>query len=112
MTLRRAAALALLTVGTLTMAPSAHADPDTDFATQLHQFGIYGTRDYNAWIGKIACKRLSGGVDADAYESATFISRQLDQASSTEQAWQFLGLAISAYCPEQTPVLQRAAQKF
>ncbi|MCV7230018.1 DUF732 domain-containing protein, partial [Mycolicibacterium komossense] len=33
---------------------AAQADPDTDFANDLHSFGIYGPRDYNAWIGKIA----------------------------------------------------------
>jgi hypothetical protein len=44
----------------------AHADPDTDFSNQLHTYGIYGPKDYNAWIGKIQCKRLSTGLDANA----------------------------------------------
>ena len=26
----------------------AHADPDIDFANELHSYGIYGQRDYNA----------------------------------------------------------------
>ena len=43
------------------LAPPASADPDTDFANQLHGYGIYGQRDYNAWIGKITCKRLYRG---------------------------------------------------
>ena len=51
-------------------AAPAHADPDTDFANELHIYGIYGQKDYNAWIGKITCKRLYNGVDHDANESA------------------------------------------
>ncbi len=110
MTMRRVALAVLLAAGAITMAPTAQADPDTDFATQLHQFGIYGPRDYNAWIGKIACTRLAGGVDADAYQSAAFVSEQLQHGSTTDQAWKFLGLAIATYCPDQTPALQRAAR--
>jgi hypothetical protein len=42
----------------------AHADPDTDFANQLHSYGIYGPRDYNAWLAKIVCWQfLAGAVD-------------------------------------------------
>ena len=41
----------------LAVAAPAHADPDTDFQNELHIYGIYGEKDYNAWIGKIACKR-------------------------------------------------------
>lgn len=99
------AALALVT------AAPAQADVDTDFANQLHTFGIYGPRDYNAWLGKIACERLGRGLDTDAYTSANFILRNLPQHTSTGQAWQFLGAAISAYCPEQTPVLQSVAEQ-
>jgi len=93
----------------IAVAAPAHTDPDNDFAAQLHTFGIYGQRDYNAWIGKITCKRLHNGVDTDAYQSAEFVSKQLQKDSTTEQAWQFLGAAISIYCPDQTPVLERAA---
>ena len=93
----------------LSFAAPAHADLDTDFTSELHTYGIYGQKDYNAWIGKIACKRLYQGVDADAFESARFVSNQLETGSTTEQAWQFLGAAISFYCPDQTPVLERAA---
>ena len=91
------------------LAAPAHADPDTDFANELHTYGIYGPRDYNAWIGKITCKRLYNGVDPDAYKSAAFIQRQLDRGSTTEQAWQFLGAALRTYCPEKLPVLQQVA---
>jgi hypothetical protein len=87
----------------------AHADPDQDFAAQLHTYGIYGQRDYNAWLGKIMCKRLYNGVDTDAYQSAKFVGRNLPLNSTTEQAWQFVGAAINIYCPDQMPVLLRAA---
>lgn len=87
----------------------AHADPDTDFAKELHTHGIYGQKDYNAWIGKITCKRLDNGLDQDADKSAKFVFDQLPKGSSTEQAWQFLSAAVNTYCPEQTVVLQQAA---
>jgi hypothetical protein len=87
----------------------AHADPDTDFGNQLHTYGIYGQKDYNAWIAKIACKRLYTNVDPDAYRSAAFVGAQLQTGSTTAQAWQFLGAAIDYYCPEQRVVLDRAA---
>jgi hypothetical protein len=96
-----------LAVG-LAFAPAAHADVDTDFANELHTYGIYGQRDYNAWIGKIACKRLRNGVDTDANESAQFIFMQLQKDSTTEQAWQFLGAALRTYCPDKLPILEQA----
>jgi hypothetical protein len=39
----------------LVFAAPAQADPDTDFTNELHTYGIYGQKDYNAWIGKITC---------------------------------------------------------
>ncbi len=93
----------------IALAAPAHADVDTDFANQLHTYGIYGQRDYNAWIAKITCKRLHNKLDTDAYQSADFVSAQLQKGSTTQQAWQFLGAAIDFYCPDQRPVLQRAA---
>ena len=93
----------------LVFAAPAHADPDTDFANELHTYGIYGPKDYNAWIGKITCKRLYNGVDQDADKSAKFVFLQLQKGSTTEQAWQFLGAALRTYCPDQLPVLERAA---
>jgi len=91
-------------------APAALADPDIAFADQLHEFGIYGQRDYNAWLGKITCKRLAKGVDGDAYASTFFVSRNLDRDSTQSQAWQFVGAAINTYCPDKLGVLQNAAQ--
>jgi hypothetical protein len=93
----------------LALAAPAHADVDTDFANALHGYGIFGQRDYNAWIAKITCKRLENGLDTDAHAAQRFVSNQLARGSTEAQAWQFLGLAITTYCPEQLPVLQRAA---
>ena len=39
-----------VTAATIAQAPSAHADVDTDFADELHGYGIYGPRDYNPWL--------------------------------------------------------------
>lgn len=99
------AALALSVIAPAT----AHADVDTDFQNTLHTFGIYGQRDFNAWIGKLTCERLNRGVDHDAYASQHFVANQLDRHSTEAQTWQFLGLAIATYCPDQLPVLQRAS---
>jgi hypothetical protein len=92
-------------------AAPAHADPDTDFANELHTYGIYGQKDYNAWIGKITCKRLYNGVDEDANKSAKFVFLQLQKGSTTEQAWQFLGAALRTYCPEKLSILEAAARQ-
>jgi len=102
--------IALAAAG-LVLASPAHADPDTDFNNELHIYGIYGQKDYNAWIGKIACKRLYTGVDADANKSAQFVSMQLQKGQqSTEQAYQFLGAALRTYCPEKLSILLPAPQ--
>ena len=98
-----------LAVPTLAVAAPAHADPDTDFYNELHIYGIYGEKDYNAWIGKIACKRLYNGLDKDANASARFVLNQLHKDSTTEQAYQFLGAALRTYCPDKMSVLQQAA---
>jgi Protein of unknown function (DUF732) len=90
------------------LAAPAYADVDTDFANQLHGYGIYGQRDYNAWLGKITCDRL-GGIDADAYKSAAFLSKNLPRGTTTAQTWQFLAAAIGTYCPDQMAVLPSAA---
>ena len=95
----------------LVFAAPAHADPDTDFANELHTYGIYGGKDYNAWIGKITCKRLDNGLDQDADKSAKFVFTQLPKDSTTEQAWQFLGASLRTYCPEQLPILDAAAHQ-
>lgn len=101
----------MVAAAAIALAAPAHADVDTDFANQLHDYGIYGPKDYNAWLGKIACYRLGRGTDADAYASAKFILPNLPRNSTTAQAWQFLGASISTYCPEMTPELQNAAQQ-
>lgn len=109
MRLRRTTIAIAAAIAATGLAAPARADVDTDFANQLHEYGIYGQRDYNAWLGKIACKRLGRGVDADVYESANFITTNLARGTTQGQALQFLGAAISAYCPDQIGVLERAA---
>lgn len=110
MNFARLALVATAAIATpLVLAAPSHADPDTDFANQLHIYGIYGPRDYNAWLGKIACKRLAIGLDGDTYASAKFILTNLPNGSTQAQSVQFLGAAINTYCPEQIGVLQRAA---
>jgi hypothetical protein len=95
----------------LVFAAPAHADPDVDFSNELHTYGIYGGKDYNAWIGKITCKRLYNGTDQDANKSAQFVFNQLEKGSTTAQAWQFLGAALRTYCPDKLPILAAAAQQ-
>jgi hypothetical protein len=91
------------------LAAPAHADLDTDFANQLHGYGVYGPRDYNAWLGKLTCNRLGNGIDADAYRSAAFLSKNLPRGTTTGQTWQYLNAAINTYCPDQMPVLTSVA---
>ena len=97
---------ALAAAAALVVAVPAHADPDIDFADQLHGFGIYGQRDYNAWLGKITCKRLDRGVDPDAYASMAFVSKNLPRGTTQEQSAQFLGAAITTYCPDLAGALR------
>jgi hypothetical protein len=94
----------------LTFAAPAHADVDTDFTNELHTYGIYGQKDFNAWIGKITCKRLRNGLDPDAFKSAWFVQTNLEKDTTTEQAWQFLGAALRTYCPDKLPILEQAAR--
>ena len=102
---------ALVTAAMVAVAASAHADPDTDFANQLHGYGIYGPLDYNAWLGKIACERLHNGVDTTADKSARFALVNLPRGTTTAQSYQFLGAAIGTYCPDQVPILTSAAAR-
>ncbi|MUL49422.1 DUF732 domain-containing protein [Mycobacterium sp. CBMA293] len=90
---------------------TVHADLDTDFASQLHTYGIAGPRDYNAWIGKIVCQRIDNDVDHDAFQSARFLTDNLDRHNSAEQNWEFLSAAIDFYCPENRADLQQAAAR-
>lgn len=106
----KAMTLAAAVVGLATaLAAPAHADVDTDFARELQGYGIYGPRDYNAWLGKIVCERLRNGLDTDAAKSTKFITPNLPRGSSQAQSWQFLGASINTYCPDQRPVYERAA---
>lgn len=99
-----------LAAAALLVAAPAQADVDTDFTNELHIYGIYGQKDYNAWIGKITCKRLYKGLDKDANMSAQFVHMQLVKDSTTEQAWQFLAAALRMYCPEKLPILDQASR--
>ena len=102
--------VAATTTAVMLAAPAAHADVDTDFANQLHTYGIYGQRDYNAWLAKITCERLDDGLDRNAEKSAVFLSPNLPHGSTTEQTWQFLAAAINTYCPDRTAVLTSVAE--
>jgi hypothetical protein len=109
--MRLAAALSAVgtTAATIMLAVPARADVDTDFANQLHTDGIYGQRDYNAWLAKITCERLGNGLDNTADKSAQFLSHNLARGTSTAQTRQFLAAAITTYCPAQTPMLTAVA---
>lgn len=90
-------------------APAQAQDIDTDFTNELHTYGIYGQKDYNAWIGKITCKRIRKGVDRDAFASAQFVQNQLSRGqNSTDQSWKFLAGALRFYCPDLLPILDQA----
>lgn len=91
-------------------APAA-ADPDTAFANELHLYGIYGQKDYNAWIGKIMCKRITTGVDPDVFATANFVHNQLQKDATTDQAYQFVAAAMRTYCPDKLPILDQAARQ-
>ena len=67
--MKRAMVGLALAAAALVGAAPAHADVDTDFTNELHTYGIYGQKDYNAWIAKITCKRLNNGLDTDAQTS-------------------------------------------
>ncbi|WP_372512637.1 DUF732 domain-containing protein [Mycobacterium yunnanensis] len=101
-------ALAACSMMVAAVAP-ANADPDTDFANELHVYGIYGPKDYNAWIGKIECKRLRTGLDANANEAAVFLKTNLPRGTSEQGIYQFLSAGINYYCPDQRPVVDSLA---
>jgi hypothetical protein len=103
-------ALASIMTTAVMLAAPAHADVDTDFANQLHTYGIYGPKDYSAWLAKITCKRLVNGVDTSAEKSAVFLSHNLPRGTDTAQTWQFLSAAIDSYCPEEQPVVTAVAE--
>lgn len=103
-----ATAIAAFSLAAATAAP-ANADPDTDFANELHTYGIYGPRDFNAYIGKIQCKRLRTGLDANAAEAAVFLKTNLARGTSEQQIYEFLSSGINYYCPDQRPVVDSLA---
>jgi hypothetical protein len=103
-------ALTTITAAAVALAAPVHADVDTDFANQLHGYGIYGPRDYNAWLAKITCERLGNSLDTNAEKSAEFLSHNLPRGASTAQTWQFVSAAIDTYCPEQMPMLTSVAE--
>lgn len=92
------------------LAAPALADPDTDFDDQIRKYGIYGPHDYNPYLAKIACRRLGQGVDPDAAASADFLSHNLPRGTTRVQAFQFLGTAISVYCPDLAPKMQNISR--
>jgi hypothetical protein len=93
----------------IALAGPAHADGDTDFANELHTYGIYGPRDYNAWLAKIVCDRLHTGLDANAVEPAHFVAANLPKGTTQVQTWQFAAAATDYFCPDQTPALENLA---
>jgi hypothetical protein len=88
------------------LAAPAHADVDSDFNEQIFSYGIYAPRDYQPYLAKIVCRRLGEGLDPDAAASARFLSHNLPKDTTQVQAYQFLGSAISFYCPDLAPKLQ------
>ncbi len=105
-TLVRAAGAVGAVAAAVAMAIPAHADPDTDFANELHTYGIYGPKDYNAWIGKIICQRLDNGVDHSVTQTAAFVKNQLPRSSNSEQqVYQFVNAAFNTYCPDRHAML-------
>ncbi len=58
-------------------APAQADDYDAPSTTRSIASGSLLARDYNAWLAKISCERLSRGVDGDAYKSATSLQRNL-----------------------------------
>lgn len=95
----------------ISSAAPAAADLDSRFADELHAYGIYGQRDYHAWLAKITCKRLSTSVDNTAVEAAQFLSQNLGNNATTEQTWQFLAAGIRTYCPRHESALTAAIDR-
>src|ERR1700739_3622949 len=98
----KAIRLAAIVAVAIALAAPARADDDTDFANQLHTYGIYGPPDYHTWLDKIVCDRGLKGVDANAHESTHFLAANLPTGTTQVQMWQFFATAISHYCADQT----------
>jgi hypothetical protein len=110
MRLGKLSVVAAMTAVAVALAPSAHADVDADFADEVHGYGIYGQRDYNAWLAKITCRRLGNGLHSSADKSAEFLSHNLPRGTSTAQTSQFLAAAIGTYCDDLMPMLPSVAE--
>jgi hypothetical protein len=104
--MRRAGWAVVVIAVAIGLATPAHADPDTDFDNQIQRYGIYGPHDYDPYLAKIACRRLGQGIDPDAAASAHFLSDNLPRGTTQVQTYQFLGTAISVYCPDLAFKLQ------
>ena len=101
--------IALAAAALLSAAP-AQADVDTDFTNELHIYGIYGQKDYNAWIGKITCKRLNKGLDKDANMSAAVRSQSAgERTAPPSKRGSSLVPRLRLYCPDKLPILAQAA---
>jgi hypothetical protein len=79
--------LASVMTAAVALTTPAHAGVDTDFANLLHIDGIYGQRDYNAWLAKITCKRMDNGPHTTAETSSEFLSHNLPRATDAEQTF-------------------------
>ncbi|WP_428339611.1 DUF732 domain-containing protein [Mycobacterium sp.] len=91
----------------ISLSGPANADPDIDFDNLIgSKYGIYGPHDYNPYLAKISCHRLGAGVDPDAAATARFLSHNLPRGTTQVQTYQFLGSAISIYCPDLQGKLQ------
>jgi uncharacterized protein DUF732 len=101
--------IAAVAAALMTAAPAA-ADQDTNFANELHTYGIFGQKDYNAWIGKIMCKRVYTNVDPDVFATANFVHNQLPKGTTTDQAYQFVAAGLRTYCPDKLPILDQVAR--
>lgn len=108
--MKRTPTAVAMAVLSLVFAAPATADPDTAFANELHTYGIYGQKDYNAWIGKIMCKRIYTDVDPDVVATANFVHNQLHRDTTTDQTYQFVAAALHTYCPEKLPILDEVAR--
>ena len=104
--LRSTGVAAAAVAAAISLSVPAYADPDTDFDNQIAGYGIYGPHDFNPYLAKISCRRLAQGVDPDAAATAHFLSNNRPRGTTQVQAYQFLGSAISIYCPDLAPKLQ------
>jgi len=105
--LRSAGIATIAIAAAVGLSAPAFADPDIDFDNLIgSKYGIYGPHDYNPYLAKISCHRLGVGVDPDAAATARFLSHNLPRGTTQVQTYQFLGSAISIYCPDLAPKLQ------